>query len=295
MANVDGTGHKRAGHVYVLTSPNSECVKIGGTDHPPLKRIREINGCSPYRECGPWRLADFRQVADWRRVETHLHYAFRSALDTETAGQRELFRLAPHTVSRALEALDPADIIGRPKVDRMFNDGAFAGYIERLFAFAGLMHRLDGQGGWVFVLFPSTAGGRYFTLNIGRHEVAFTTLPRQETGLPVHMILVDRLIYDFPDTIGWVRSRGGRVRDDIYASGRGRAVSLFFDATMQDATAFLRLDGVRRAMIAYWHEGLIELAERGSLSLFSKHHDWNAVAELRRRLEQRAVSGQISG
>jgi hypothetical protein len=34
---------RSAGHVYVLTSPACEYIKIGGTDHAPIKRIQEIN------------------------------------------------------------------------------------------------------------------------------------------------------------------------------------------------------------------------------------------------------------
>ena len=41
------------GHVYVLTSPQSPFIKIGGTTHAPLKRIREINACEPYKSLGP--------------------------------------------------------------------------------------------------------------------------------------------------------------------------------------------------------------------------------------------------
>lgn len=43
---------RQAGHVYILTSPKTEFVKIGGTYFPPLKRIREINAASTYRELG---------------------------------------------------------------------------------------------------------------------------------------------------------------------------------------------------------------------------------------------------
>jgi hypothetical protein len=31
-----------AGYIYILTSPKIDCVKIGGTDYPPLKRINEL-------------------------------------------------------------------------------------------------------------------------------------------------------------------------------------------------------------------------------------------------------------
>ena len=73
----EGKG-SNAGYVYVLTSSQTNLIKIGGTDYPPLKRIREINSTQPYKNLGPWTLADFRQVTDWRATEYALHYTFRS-------------------------------------------------------------------------------------------------------------------------------------------------------------------------------------------------------------------------
>ena len=70
--------NKKSGYVYILTSPNTECVKIGGTDYPPLKRIKEINSSEPYKSLGPWSLADFRQVKNWKEIEYNLHYTLKS-------------------------------------------------------------------------------------------------------------------------------------------------------------------------------------------------------------------------
>jgi hypothetical protein len=50
---------------------------------------------------------------------------------------------------------------------------------------------MDVQGAWTFVLFPSTSGGSYFTINIGPHEVAFSTLVKKDQKQE-NMILVDR-------------------------------------------------------------------------------------------------------
>jgi hypothetical protein len=50
-----------------------------------------------------------------------------------------------------------------------------------------------------------------------------------------------------------------------------------------DAREFLSLAGVRRAIIAYWNEALIQLQETGRSSLYGKHHNWNAVAEIKKR------------
>jgi hypothetical protein len=41
------------GFVYVLISPNSNFVKIGGTERPISGRLRDINGTSQW-DHGPW-------------------------------------------------------------------------------------------------------------------------------------------------------------------------------------------------------------------------------------------------
>lgn len=48
------------GYVYILESPKTELIKIGGSDYPPSKRVKEINSTEPYKSLGPWSLIDFR-------------------------------------------------------------------------------------------------------------------------------------------------------------------------------------------------------------------------------------------
>jgi hypothetical protein len=271
------------GHVYILTSPMTPYVKIGGTDYAPLKRIREINAAEPYKRLGPWSLADFRQVSDWRSVEASLHYAFRSRLVEDIEGQKELFQVPLQEASKQLSEIDPALVLRKPKVDRMFQDEDFSAYILRLFRFADLMHWLDIQGAWTFVLFPSTMGGRYFTLNIGPHEVAFSRLAKRGAD-PIHMLLVDRLVLDSEDVQRWMKERRGEIAEDAYDRALPRATSVFFRGSFEIAMEFLALEGVRRALIAYWSEALIGLRERNVTSVFARHHNWNAVAEIRTRL-----------
>jgi hypothetical protein len=228
-------------------------------------------------------LADFRQVADWREVERSLHYTFRSKLNRDIDQQKELFYLNPQEASFKLSEIDPAMIVKKPKIDRMFQDQEFSQYIMRLFRFTGLMNWLDIQGAWTFCLFPTTAGGRYFTINIDRHEVAFSQLPRKNEPA-WHMILMDRLILDFAPVVDWVIDHDGGMDDDVYRSALPRAMSVVFAGTFADVNEFLKLDGVRRALIAYWSEALISMKERNALSFFARYHNWNAVAEINRRL-----------
>lgn len=272
-----------AGYVYVLVSPKTDCIKIGGTDYPPLKRIKEINASEPYKSLGPWTLADFRQVKDWRKVESFLHYAFRSKFNRKADAQKELFHVAYQDASKRLNQLNPAMLINKPKVDRMFQDEEFSNYLLNLFGFTGLMNWLDIQGAWTFSLFPSTGMGRYFTINIGRHEVAYSTLPLVE-NISEHMIFMDDLIYDFKEVIRWVKKREGRMVKNVYKSALPRSTSVGFFGSFDDVNEFLTLDGVRRALIAYWSDSLIRMKEKNTQSMFAKSHNWNAIAEIRSRL-----------
>lgn len=272
------------GYVYILTSPNTECVKIGGTDYPPIKRIHQINQVEPYKSLGPWSLADFRQVKDWRKVEYNIHYTFRSCFNNTIDQQKELFYLSVHEASMYLNKIDPDQIINKPKVDRLFQDEMFLNYITKLFIFTGLMNWINIQGAWTFVLFPSTSGGRYFTINIGPHEVAFSTLGTNKQN-QINMILVDRLIFDFGEVINWIYEHNGSIVVDQYTSALPRSASLLFEGDFNDAIEFYSLNGVRRALIAYWNEALINLKEKNTLSVYAKHHNYNAIAQIHYRLE----------
>lgn len=272
------------GYVYILTSPNSDCIKIGGTDYPPLKRIKEINLSEPYKSLGPWSLVDFRQVTDWRKVEYNLHYTFRSNLNTTIEQQKELFHISVAEVSKLLNEIDPEEVMNKPKIDRMFQDEDFLNYITNLFIFSGLMNWIDIQGSWTFVLFPGTSGGRYFTLNIGPHEVAFSTLGKKDKP-QINMILLDRLILDFGEVINWISFHNGTFEVDHYTTALPRSVSITFPGTFEDVNEFLRLDGVRRALIAYWNEALIRMKEKEIMSVYSRFHNWNAIARIHYRIE----------
>src|SRR5262249_11855610 len=153
-------------------------------------------------------------------------------------------------------------VLKKPKIDRMFQDQEFSGFLARLFRFTAILNWLDLQGAWTFSLFPATSGGRYYTLNIGSHEVAFTTVPANDRS-PIHMIHMDRLIHDFKDVSCWVKTRRGSFEDDNYVSGLYRSTSVFFEGGFDVALEFLSLNGVRRAIIAYWTEALIRLKEKG--------------------------------
>lgn len=271
------------GYVYVLQSQNCDCIKIGGTDYPPLKRIKEINATEPYKSLGIWKLMDFRQVTDWRTVEHNLHYRFRSSLNTEIKNQKELFHLSVADASKALNELNPEDIVYKPKIDRMFQDDAFLSYIVQLFKFTGLIHWIEQQGIWTFVLFPSTNGGRYFTLNMGSHEVAFSTLGKKDRK-QVNMLMLDSMILDFPIVTKWLDNHCGKICTENYTTALPHSVSIYFEGTFSDALEIFSLEGVRRALIAYWYEFLIKKSEEDKLSTYERYHNYNALAQIMKKM-----------
>jgi hypothetical protein len=273
------------GFIYILTSSNIEYIKIGGTEYPPLKRIKEINATEPYKSLGPWTLGDFRQVSDWKKVEYDLHYIFRNKLVRNIEGQKELFSISLGEASLKLTEIDPQKIIGKPKVDRMFQDEQFYKYLTKLFNLTGLLHWLDIQGTWTFALFPRTNGGRYFTINIGPHEVAFSTLKKRKVNIN-HMLLMDTSIFDFEAVSFWIKAHNGDIKKEQYDKALPRSHSIFFEGDFDIAQEFIALDGIRRAMIAYWTESLITLKERDILSPYARYHNYNAVAALNSRIRQ---------
>jgi len=162
-------------------------------------------------------------------------------------------------------------------------------YLYKLFQLSGLFGNLDIQGAWTLSLLPKTKGGRWFTLNIGPHEVAFSTR-KPDNGKFTHYLILDRLILDYPDTIIWIGLRGGEVEEAHYASAE-RAVIVSFQEDFANAEKVFNLPGVRRALIAYWSEALADLRERQASSVFARYHSYDAVSAL---LEYKRAADEVS-
>jgi hypothetical protein len=277
----EAAGDARAnGFVYVLTSTNSQHIKIGGSDYIPFRRVKQINTSGNYVELGPWTIFNFRRVTDWRLVERSLHNAFRDRQAFANLAARELFSVAPLEAQRQLERVDPALLVGQDKVDRLFGEASFLNYLKKLFVFSGLPSWLNVQGAWTLSLYPSTSGGRFFTMNIGPHEVAYSSIGRRTGMTAGHTVVMDRLIYDFPTTVNWVKGHGGAFQDAAYDRALDRSVNVSIPGEFSNALALFALPGVRRAIIAYWSEALITLHEKARLSSFERFHNYNAVARL---------------
>ena len=94
------------------------------------------------------------------------------------------------------------------------------------------------------------------------------------------MILVDRLILDFPNVVYWIKQHKGKFLENDYKTSLPRAISLYFKGDFQDTLEFLQLPGVRRALIAYWHEALFELKDLNKKSSYARFHNYNATIKL---------------
>jgi hypothetical protein len=125
---------------------------------------------------------------------------------------------------------------------------------------------------------PKTNGGRWYTLNIGAHEVAFSTRPSTDDKFS-HFLVMDRLILEFPETIMWIARHEGDVKIADYASAK-RAVVISFRDNFARAERIFALPGIRRALVAYWADALADLREREAKSVYARYHSYDAVAEL---------------
>ena len=119
--------------------------------------------------------------------------------------------------------------------------------------------------------------------------MAYSTLPRGSLRLPVHGLVVDTLLCDFPDVQDWLRQRDGGWEPANYKSASSRALSLWYSATLEDAEMLFALPGVRRALMAYWSEALIDLHERDAKSTYARFHDYNVVAALLSQIRNRPL------
>lgn len=278
------------GFVYLLVSPNSNFIKIGGTERPISERLRGINGTATYADHGPWQLSDFLHVTDWRLVEGKLHRHFKERNVRDARGPYELFDVPPYEARTRLRETDALLRIDYSKTQELFNNVDVRLYLYRLFQLSGLFAHLDIQGAWTLSVLPKTNGGRWFTLNIGPHEVAFS-VRKSDNGKFEHYLILDRLILDFPETIIWIGRHDGEVEKAQYTSAQ-RAVLIRFKSDFASAERIFKLPGVRRALVAYWSESLADLRERQANSVYARYHSYDAVSQL---LEYKRVEEEASG
>ena len=136
-----------------------------------------VNGGEAYAPRGPWELSDFVHVTDCAVVESALHRHFRDR-NVQVEGTRELFSVAPHEARERLRSISEPLRVDAERTDQLFDNPHVSLFLFRLFQLSGLYGNLDIQGAWTLSVLPQTNGGRWFTLNIGPHEVAFSTRMR---------------------------------------------------------------------------------------------------------------------
>lgn len=270
------------GFVYVMTAPGWAGVKIGRSDRAPQFRARELGSDPVYGRFGIWSVVDYREVGDARATEGALHRAFVADNETDAGSARELFRISPDAAVAALLRTAEADLVGPAPLGRLRLDRDLVAYLHALLRATGLDQFLDCQEMWTFSLYPSTAGGRLFTISIDRHEVAWAA-PLRGEGRVRFMLHADILFDDAPDeTLAWFDTRHGTAEQQPYASGDPRGVNLTWEGDVMAAREVFALPLVRRALIAYWYDALLGLRDRGKRSFFARFHDHNAVQELLR-------------
>ncbi len=159
-------------------------------------------------------------------------------------------------------------------------------YLMSLFQNSGLENFRDIQESWTFSLFPSTSGGRFFTLNIDRHEVAYAQ-PIRGSEHQFFSIVVDATIRKDREFKGLLRPYAGSIRSTPYVSNWGNAVSVGFEASFDEAIRLFQATAFRRALLAYWYDALLRMRDRGARSLFARFHNYDAVSEIFRHMDER--------
>lgn len=264
------------GYVYALKSNNCPYLKIGRTNTLPNRRLRELNSHEHYGALGPWEIVTYLEVTDDIAVETFLHRSLREKRRDAFRPCSELFEISPATALEKFDAIPKAQVRGFDKVARLYNTDNLYEFLRALFRATGLENFKSAQGAWTFSLFPSTSGGRYFTINIDRHEVAYALLPKG--GKPATFCFVmDSLVWSYKDFKRWIKAHNGREIDSKYASGLERQSNVVFDGDLADALEFLKVAGVRRALLAYWYDLLLNAIDSSKTSLHQRFHNLAAV------------------
>ncbi|EHR01134.1 hypothetical protein [Bradyrhizobium sp. WSM471] len=90
------------------------------------------------------------------------------------------------------------------------------------------------------------------------------------------------------------RSCGSANVLGMFKRSAERAVSVSFDEDFAKAERILALDGVRRAMVAYWADALADLRERNAKSVYARYHSYDAVSQLLeyKRARDKVVVGE---
>jgi len=276
----------KAGWIYALRSDQTPLVKIGLTTTSPFQRIKEINASENYGPFRPWHQIHLKQVKDTRTIETTLHRRLAKHRSSLVANARELFAISPEQAREALELIPDADLAAPTPVNKLRLRSDFISYLTALFQYSGLQNYRHLQESWTFSLFPTTSGGRFFTLNIDRHEVAFSQPIREEPDFVFHAIVADQMVTKDRALKDWLKKNYGWIERTPYASNWGNSRRVCFECTFDEAVGLFEIPSFRRALIAYWYEALLRMEERQTRSLFARSHNYDATSEVFRHLSE---------
>jgi len=275
---------KEPGYIYALQSDNCDFIKVGRTDTIPGKRLAQINASKNYGPLGPWRQITSIKVVDTSTVEFALHQGLKIYKSSNHPGCNELFSITADAIRHRLAAVNLSYRPDAIEIDKLNVDQQFLRYLIRLFETTGLEHFMDQQEAWTFSLYPSTAGGRYFTLNIGKHEVAYSAPFYDDAGVEVgihHMIYADKLVRRDREFRKYLRSKSGRISIlNHYVSALPYGRSIIFEGSFDDVVGIFDQPTLRRGVAAYWFDALLGLRDRGSRSFFARFHNHNAVTSI---------------
>ncbi len=260
--------------------------KIGLTTTSPAQRIKEINRDSTYGPFGPWYEIDVRKVRSVTQVESSLHRHLRGKRSLSIPRAREVFEVARDEARAALSIIPESDLADSVPIHKLMVEPDFINYLMALFKNSGLENFRDIQESWTFSLFPKTAGGRFFTLNIDRHEVAFAQ-PLKDSEFRYFSIVVDESVRRDREFKKKLKPLAGTMSKTPYVSNWGSAISVNFAASFDEAARLFEVTAFRRALVGYWYDALLRMRDLGTRSLHAKHHNYGAVSEIFRHMEQR--------
>lgn len=263
-----------AGFVYALRSDETPYIKIGRSRRLPPLRLAELNANNGYGGLGPWEIIDFIQVTDAVAAETFIHRSLRDRKVAEIKGAKELFSITAIEATEALSSCPDEIYAGAEKLARLRHDAGLQSLLRTVFDVTGLGLARAEEGRWTLSLYPSTSGGRLFTLNIGKHEVAYAVDPRGQDK--IEFIFVTDRMYRANALSRLYRGIGQLA----YKSASSRLQPNHFECSMAEMETKLRDPMMRRGLVAYWMDHLISLKLSGQASLHARHHNANAVREI---------------
>jgi hypothetical protein len=227
-----------------------------------------------------------QQVKDTKTIEAALHRRLADKRSNTIAATRELFSISPAEARKELDSIPDADLAAPTPVNELAIQPDFISYLTALFQYSGLRNFRHLQEAWTFSLFPSTSGGRHFTLNIDRHEVAYSQQIPEDKEYTFHALVVDQMVTKDKALKKWLKSVGGWIERTPYSSNWGNSRRVCFVAEFDVALGLFEISSFRRALIAYWFEALLRMEQRETRSLFARFHNYDATSAIFKHLDE---------